>query len=93
MANVRTESKPKAEVARYAHGSINRASSIKTVYVQDNEFWEQAKDFAADNDLSLSEMIMQSLAEFMGKDKNHCGKCARIAEILSAGSMRVKKGK
>jgi hypothetical protein len=91
MANVRSESKPKAEVARYAHGAIKRTSSIKTVYVQDNDFWEQAKDHAETQGISLSEMIMQSLAEFMGKDKKHCAKCSRIAEILSAGSMKVKK--
>lgn len=93
MANVRKESKPQAEVARYAHGNISRASSIKTVYVQDNDFWESAKDFAAEKGISLSEMIMQSLAEFMGKAEKHCGRCERIREILSAGSVQVKKGK
>jgi 7-cyano-7-deazaguanine synthase in queuosine biosynthesis len=91
MANVRVESKPKREKARYAHGDIARTSSIKTVYVQDQDFWESAKDHAEKLGLSLSEMIMQSLAEYMGKDKNHCGTCNRVREILSAGSMKVKK--
>lgn len=91
MSNVRKESMPVKEVARYAHGKISRASSIKTVYVQDNDFWDSAKDHAEKLGLSLSEMIMQSLAEFMGKDKNHCGRCERIREILSVGSMKVKK--
>lgn len=92
MANVRKESKPQAEVARYAHGNIERSSKISTVYIQDVEFWESAKDYAAEKGISLSEMIMQSLAEFMGKSEKHCGKCERIREILSAGSV-VAKGK
>lgn len=91
MANRRSESVPVAEVARYAHGTIKRESSIKTVYVQNNEFWEEAKEFASDSGISLSELIMQSLAERMGKAKNHCAKCARIQEILSAGSMVAKR--
>jgi len=91
MANVRTESKPRPEKARYAHGKIERTSSIKTVYVQDQDFWDAAKDHAEKVGLSLSEMIMQSLAEYMGKDKNHCGTCARVREILSAGSIKGKK--
>ena len=93
MANVRKESEPKAEVARYSHGAISRASSIKTVYVQDNDFWESAKDYAAEKGISLSEMVMQSLAEYMGKKEKHCGKCERIREILSAGSVVAKAKK
>jgi hypothetical protein len=90
MANVRKESEPRPEVARYSHGKISRASSIKTVYVQDNDFWEAAKNHAAEKGMSLSEMIMQSLAEFMGKEEKHCGRCERIREILSAGSIKAK---
>jgi hypothetical protein len=88
MANKRIETQPKPEVSNYGHGNIKRTSSIKTVYVQNQELWDKAKIHAEEIGISLSEMIAQSLQEFM--DKKACGRCERIREILSVGSVIVK---
>jgi hypothetical protein len=88
MANKRTASEPQPEVANYGHGKIGRTSSIKTVYVQNQELWDKAKNHAESIGISLSEMIAQSLQEFM--DKKACGRCERIREILVVGSVVVK---
>ena len=82
-----------AGISNYSHGKIERESKISTVYVQDTEFWEQAKEYAAEQGISLSEMIMLALGEYMGKETKHCGKCERIREILSQGSIRAKRKK
>jgi hypothetical protein len=90
MANVRKQSEPKPEVANYMQGKIKRTSTLKTIYVQDADAWEEMRAWAEAHGMSISETVMAGFEKLVNET---CPRCTRIAAILSTGSIKVKSEK